>query len=233
MYVCMYVCACICVYVCVCMSICVYVCMYVYICLCMCVCMCVYVCGYMSVCVYVCMSVCVCVYVCMYVCLCLCVYVCFCVYVCVCICVCTCVYVCLFVCVYMCMCVLGSILDLVWTLRTNPSLARVSSALWERLSLSQSLPYPDDSARSVWPWLSPAVADVELCHWPCQSLHSLCHPSRPLTSYSTKNPPSYVPNLYKREADAIKLSSCFDKTPSDKTPSLVCFFWAINIRHPP
>jgi hypothetical protein len=68
-----------------------------------------------------------------------------------------------------------------------------------------------DSARPVWPCLCPA--DVELCHWPCQSLHTLRHPSlSPTSSYPTKNPPPYVPNLYKQETDAIKLSSCFDKT---------------------
>ena len=74
----------------------------------------------------------------------------------------------------------------------------------------------------------PRLADVELCHWPCESLHTLHHPSlAPMSSYPTQNLPPYVQNLYKREADAIKLSSCFDKT-----PGLVCFFWAINTHHP-
>jgi hypothetical protein len=89
--------------------------------------------------------------------------------------------------------------------------------------LSQSLLYRDDLARPVWPCLCPAVADVEHCHWACQSLHTLCHPSPPpMSSYPTKNPPPCVPNLFKREADAIELSSCFDKT-----PLLVCFSWVI------
>ena len=45
---------------------------------------------------------------------------------------------------------------------------------------------------------APTVADVELCHWPCQSLHTLCHLFLPpMSSYPTKNPPPYVPNLYK------------------------------------
>jgi hypothetical protein len=31
------------------------------------------------------------------------------------------------------------------------------------------------------------VANVELCHWPSQSLHTLCHPSPcPVSSYTTK-----------------------------------------------
>ena len=60
--------------------------------------------------------------------------------------------------------------------------------------LSQSLPYWGDSARPVWPCLCPAVADVELCHWPCQSLHTLCHPSPPPTS-SYPNAPSLCSEL--------------------------------------
>ena len=53
----------------------------------------------------------------------------------------------------------------------------------------------------------PASADVELCHWSCQSLHTLCHPSPPPTSsYPTKNPLPYVSNLHKQ-------SCCFNKTP--------------------
>ena len=60
-----------------------------------------------------------------------------------------------------------------------------------------------------------ASADIELCHWPCQSLCTLCHLSRtPTSSYLTQDLPPYVSNVYKREADAIKLSSCFNKTPS-------------------
>ena len=128
------------------------------------------------------------------------------------------------------------ILALVWALRTNLSLALVSAALWESLSLAGVLrpvsvtSVSGDSSRPACPCLCPAVADVELCHWPCQSLHTLCHPSLPpMSSYPPpkKRKPHYVQNLYKREADAIKLSSCFDKTPSS-----VCFFWAINICHP-
>ena len=98
-------------------------------------------------------------------------------------------------------------------------------AFWEQ---SQSLLYWGDSARSVCPCLCPTVAEVELCHWPCWSLHTLCHHSlTPTSSYSTKNTPPYVLNLYKWEADAIKLSSCFNKI-----PGLVCFFWAIDTCHP-
>ena len=83
----------------------------------------------------------------------------------------------------------------------------------------------DDSARPVWPCLCPTVADVELCHWPCQSLHTLRHPSQPpMSSYPTKNPPPYVPNLYKQEVDAIQLSSCFDKL-----LAWVCFFGASTL----
>jgi hypothetical protein len=48
-----------------------------------------------------------------------------------------------------------------------------------------------------------------------------------MSSYPTKNPPPYVLNLYKQEADSIKLSSCFNKT-----PDLVCVFWAIDTCHP-
>lgn len=73
------------------------------------------------------------------------------------------------------------------------------------------------------PCLCPAtVADVELCHWPWQSLHILPSPP-PMSSYPTKNGPHYVPSLYKWEADALKLSFCFKKT-----PGLVCFFWAVD-----
>jgi hypothetical protein len=43
-----------------------------------------------------------------------------------------------------------------------------------------------------------------------------------MSSYPTENPPAYVPNLYKREADA-----CFDRL-----PSWVCFSWAIHTHHP-
>ena len=85
---------------------------------------------------------------------------------------------------------LGPILALVWAFRTNVSLTRVlrpvSVICW------------GDSARPVWPCLCPAVDDVELCHWPCQSLHTIHIPSLP--PYPTKNHPSYVPNLYKQEA---------------------------------
>jgi hypothetical protein len=113
-------------------------------------------------------------------------------------------------------CVLDPILALVWSLRTYPSLVRVSMALWEILSLaqvlrlSQLLPYQDNSVRPVWPCLCPSM--------PCQSLHilhsSLHHPSLPpMSSYPTQNPPTYVLNLHKQKADAIKLISCFDKTP--------------------
>ena len=93
--------------------------------------------------------------------------------------------------------------------------------------LSQSLPYQDDSARPVWPCLCSTIADVQLCHWPCQSLHTLCHPSLPpMSSYPTKNPPPYVLNLYKWEADAIKLSSCFDRLTAG-----VGFFWTFDTHH--
>jgi hypothetical protein len=89
--------------------------------------------------------------------------------------------------------------------------------------LSQSLMYLGDSARPVWPCLGPVVADVELYHWSCQSLHNLHNLSPPPTSsYPTQNSPPHVPNLYKGETDAIKLSSCFNKTPSS-----VWVFWAI------
>ena len=51
-----------------------------------------------------------------------------------------------------------------------------------------------------WPCLYP---DVELCHWLCQSLHTMSYPSLSLTSsYPNKNPPPYDPNLYKQEDDA-------------------------------
>jgi hypothetical protein len=118
-------------------------------------------------------------------------------------------------------CLLGPILALLWASRRKPSLARglrpVSvTSIW------------GDSAKRVWPCLCPAVAEVELCYWSCQSLHTLCHPSLPpMLSYPTKNSPPYVLNLYKQEVDAIKLSSCLDKNASS-----VCFFWAINTRHP-
>jgi hypothetical protein len=122
----------------------------------------------------------------------------------------------------------GPILALAWALRKNPSLAGVSVALRESLSLAQvwdlaqSLPHQDDSARPVWPCLCPAIADVELCHWLCQSLHTLHHPFlTPMSFYPTKSSPPYVPNLYKQEADVIRLSSCFDKL-----LALVCLFWA-------
>jgi hypothetical protein len=73
----------------------------------------------------------------------------------------------------------------------------------------------------------PTVADVELCHWPCQSRHTLCHPSLPpMSSYPTQNcthTHPHVPNLYKQEANAIKLSSCFERLMPQ-----VCFFWAID-----
>jgi hypothetical protein len=83
-------------------------------------------------------------------------------------------------------------------------------------------PYQGDSVRPVCPFLCPAIAEVKLCQWPCQSFHTLHHPSPPPTScYPTKNP-----NLYKREADAIESSSCFNKT-----PGLVCFFWAVDTCH--
>lgn len=129
--------------------------------------------------------------------------------------------------------IVGPYLALVWALRTNLSLAWVSAALWENLSLPPvlrpvSVCIRGDSARPVWPCLCPTVADVELCYWPCQLLHILHHPSPPPRSfYSTKNPPPYVLKLYKQEADAIKLSSFFDKTPSSE-----CFFWAVDTRHP-
>ena len=91
-----------------------------------------------------------------------------------------------------------------------------------------SLLYQDESTRPVWPCLCPTVFDVELCHWPCQSLHILCHPSLPpMSSYPTKSPPTYVSNLYKGKADAIKCSSCFNQTPDS-----LCFFWTINTHHP-
>ena len=62
-----------------------------------------------------------------------------------------------------------------------------------------------------WPCLCPAATDVEL--WPCQSLYTLCHPFLPpMSPHPTKNLPPYVPNLYKGEADAITLRSCFDTT---------------------
>ena len=48
-----------------------------------------------------------------------------------------------------------------------------------------------------------------------------------MSSYPTKNLPPYVQNLYKQEADAIMLSSCFDRL-----PAWVGFFWAIDARHP-
>jgi hypothetical protein len=33
------------------------------------------------------------------------------------------------------------------------------------------------------------LADVELCHWPCQSLHTLCPPSLPpMSSFPIKIP---------------------------------------------
>jgi hypothetical protein len=74
----------------------------------------------------------------------------------------------------------------------------------------------------------PTIADVELCNWPCQSPPTLCHSFlHPMSSYSTKNRPPYVPNVYKWEADVIKLSSCFYKTPGS-----MCFFWAIDTGHP-
>jgi hypothetical protein len=109
---------------------------------------------------------------------------------------------------------LGPILALIWALRTNKDWLE----FWD---LSQSLPYWSNlKSRPVWPCLCPAFADVELCHWPWQSLHTLCHPSPPpMSSYPTQNPPPYVHNLYKQESDAIKLIFFFKKTPGS-----VCFF---------
>ena len=71
------------------------------------------------------------------------------------------------------------------------------------LSFETCLSHFSDSARPVWPCLCPTVADVELCHWPCQSLHMLCHSSLPsMSSYPAKKLPPYVLNLYKQETDA-------------------------------
>jgi hypothetical protein len=105
-------------------------------------------------------------------------------------------------------------------------------ALWESLSPAQR----PVSVTSILGCLSkiclaclcPTIADVELCHWPCQSLHTLHHPSpSPMSCYPIKNPPPYVPNLYKQEVDVIELSSYFDRLPAQ-----VCFFWVDDIRHP-
>jgi hypothetical protein len=111
---------------------------------------------------------------------------------------------------------LGPILALIWVLRTNPSLVPV----WRPVSVT-----------SISGWLSktcfsPASADEELCHWPCQSLHTLCYPSPPpMSSYPTKNPLPYVLNLYKWEADAIEFLLW-------QIPGSVCFFEAVDTRHP-
>jgi hypothetical protein len=106
---------------------------------------------------------------------------------------------------------LSPILALVWALRTNPSLAQVLRPV---------------SVTSVLEWLSNTYLALLLPHlcW-CGALPLALSatpypPSLPATSpYPTKNSPPYVPNLYKRETDAIKLSSCFNKTPGS-----VCFF---------
>ena len=131
-------------------------------------------------------------------------------------------------------CLLVPMLVLVRAVRTNSSLAQFSVALWEILSLAGVLrpvsviSVSGDSSRPACPCLCIAVADVELCHWPCQSLHTLHHTSpHPMSSYPMKHLPDYVMNLCKQETDTIKLSPCFYKTPCS-----VCFFWVVDTHHP-
>jgi hypothetical protein len=95
---------------------------------------------------------------------------------------------------------------LVCALRTNPSLAWVSSALWESLSLARVLrPVSVTSVLTQQDLFGPASALLLLMYsfaiGPIgHSIPSITLPPPPTSSYPTKNLPPYVPNwCYKVE----------------------------------